>query len=170
MTSDLSRPLSTVSTNVSPATLVPHYDPDTHLLFLTGKVTPCTLTVHATFDLSPLTSDPQGDNTILAYEYVEDKKPYLFDVAPFACGSPHQVSLESRSNFVYFCSALLQKWMIGYNIVAFILNLYRHPALASLPTCIHVDACIYMAYILCRLCSVAFYAEKWKNLAATAFS
>ena len=34
---------------------------------------------------------PQGDNSIIAYEYVEDKKPYLFDVAPFACGSPHQV-------------------------------------------------------------------------------
>jgi coronin-7 len=68
VTSDLSRPLSTVSTTVSPATLVPHYDPDTHLLFLSGK----------------------GDNSITAYEYVEDKEPYLFDVAPFACGSPHQ--------------------------------------------------------------------------------
>ncbi|CAI8048905.1 Coronin-7 [Geodia barretti] len=33
---------------------------------------------------------PQGDNSIIAYEYVEDKEPYLFDVAPFACGSPHQ--------------------------------------------------------------------------------
>jgi coronin-7 len=68
VTSDLTHPLSTVSTNVSPATLVPHYDPDTHLIFLSGK----------------------GDNTIIAYEYVEDKEPYLFDVAPFACGSPHQ--------------------------------------------------------------------------------
>jgi coronin-7 len=68
VTSDLSRPLSSVSTTISPATLVPHYDPDTCLLFLSGK----------------------GDNSIIAYEYVEDKEPYLFDVAPFACGSPHQ--------------------------------------------------------------------------------
>ena len=41
VTSDLTRHLSTVSTNVSPATLVPHYDPDTHLLFLSGKVRHC---------------------------------------------------------------------------------------------------------------------------------
>ncbi|CAI8054249.1 Coronin-7 [Geodia barretti] len=68
VTSDLSRPLSSVSTTISPATLVPHYDPDTCLVFLSGK----------------------GDNSIIAYEYVEDKEPYLFDVAPFACGSPHQ--------------------------------------------------------------------------------
>ena len=33
----------------------------------------------------------QGDNSVIAYEYVEDKEPFLFDVAPFACGSPHQV-------------------------------------------------------------------------------
>ena len=32
--------MSVISTNVSPATLIPHYDPDTHLLFLTGKVRP----------------------------------------------------------------------------------------------------------------------------------
>ncbi|CAI8046126.1 Coronin-7 [Geodia barretti] len=68
VTSDLSQPLSSVSTTISPATLVPHYDPDTCLLFLSGK----------------------GDSSIIAYEYVEDKEPYLFDVAPFACGSPHQ--------------------------------------------------------------------------------
>ena len=41
----------------------------------------------------PLTSDPQGDNSIIAFEYVEDKEPYLFDVAPFLCGSPHQVQI-----------------------------------------------------------------------------
>ena len=29
---------------------------------------------------------------MIAYEYVEDKEPFLFDVAPFACGSPHQVN------------------------------------------------------------------------------
>ncbi len=30
--------LSEISTTVSPATLIPHYDVDTKLLFLTGKV------------------------------------------------------------------------------------------------------------------------------------
>jgi len=28
---------------------------------------------------------------VLAYEYVEDQEPYLFEVNPFAIGSPHQV-------------------------------------------------------------------------------
>ena len=37
---DLKQPLSVVGTNISPATLMPFYDPDTHLLFLTGKVRP----------------------------------------------------------------------------------------------------------------------------------
>ena len=40
---------------------------------------------------------PQGDNSIIVYEYVEDKEPYLFDVAPFACGSPHQVTACSNN-------------------------------------------------------------------------
>ncbi len=35
---DLTKPQSSVATNVSPATLIPYYDPDTHLLFLSGKV------------------------------------------------------------------------------------------------------------------------------------
>ena len=35
---DLSGPKAVVGTNVSPATLLPYYDPDTHLLFLSGKV------------------------------------------------------------------------------------------------------------------------------------
>ena len=39
-TQDLKQPLSVVGTNISPATLMPFYDPDTHLLFLTGKVHP----------------------------------------------------------------------------------------------------------------------------------
>ena len=34
----------------------------------------------------------QGDNSIHAYEYVNSDPPYLFGVAPFSCGSPHQVS------------------------------------------------------------------------------
>ena len=40
LTTDLTHAMSVISTNVSPATLIPHYDPDTHLLFLTGKVRP----------------------------------------------------------------------------------------------------------------------------------
>ena len=52
VTSDLTTHLATVSTSVSPATLVPHYDPDTHLLFLSGKVS---LVYHLYFD-SDLTS------------------------------------------------------------------------------------------------------------------
>ena len=47
---------------------MPFYDPDTHLLFLTGK----------------------GDHTIVAFEYVAEQDPYLFEVTPFPCGSPHQ--------------------------------------------------------------------------------
>lgn len=35
---DLSKPQAVVGTNVSPATLLPYYDLDTHLLFLSGKV------------------------------------------------------------------------------------------------------------------------------------
>ena len=121
VTSDLTRHLSTVSTNVSPATLVPHYDPDTHLLFLWGKVrysfTVCTLSV-----ICPLTSDPQGDNSIIAFEYVEDKKPYLFDVAPFVCGSPHQVQ-----SVVIRCHTLLPP-----NIMIFIATLYCTATIAGL--------------------------------------
>jgi len=37
-TSDLSTPISEISTNISPATLFPFYDQDTKLLYLTGKV------------------------------------------------------------------------------------------------------------------------------------
>lgn len=35
---DLDAPLSEISTSISPATLVPHFDFDTKLLFLSGKV------------------------------------------------------------------------------------------------------------------------------------
>ena len=32
---------------------------------------------------------------MLAYEYVPTESPYLFEVTPFACGSPHQVSMRA---------------------------------------------------------------------------
>ena len=63
---------------------------------------------------------PQGDNSIIAYEYVEDKEPYLFDVAPFSCGSPHQVReqcLHFRTNNVFIMSkvsvSLLSQCSLG---------------------------------------------------------
>lgn len=67
-TRDLSTPKSVIATNISPATFIPYYDPDTRLLFVSGK----------------------GDNTILAFEYVSDKEPFLHDVSPYGCGSLHQ--------------------------------------------------------------------------------
>ncbi len=36
--SDLSAPVSTISLNISPAILVPTFDPDVKLLYVTGKV------------------------------------------------------------------------------------------------------------------------------------
>ncbi len=36
---------------------------------------------------------------MLAYEYVPTESPYLFEVTPFACGSPHQV----RTNSMHAC-------------------------------------------------------------------
>ena len=38
VTSDLSTPTSTISLNVSPATLMPTFDPDVKLVYVTGKV------------------------------------------------------------------------------------------------------------------------------------
>ena len=92
---DMKAPLSVVGTNISPATLMPFYDPDTHLLYLTGKVSHIALGAPGGRgkEVGELVTSYgcQDDHTILAYEYVADQDPYLFEVTPFSCGSPHQV-------------------------------------------------------------------------------
>lgn len=87
-TSNLGSAIAEVSTNISPATLVPFYDRDTKLLFLTGKVFPLDY-LSCYFIFHSLTI--QGDAAILAYEYVSNDPPYLFAVSSFKCGSAHQV-------------------------------------------------------------------------------
>jgi coronin-7 len=59
---------SSVELNISPATLIPHYDQDTKVIFLAGK----------------------GDNNIPAFEYAADEAPYLFQVAGLQSTYPHQ--------------------------------------------------------------------------------
>lgn len=84
---------SEVTVNISPATLVPYFDPDTKLIYLSGKVR-----LSHTLALAKwLNSHPclhilvQGDTTIIVYEYVSTEYPFLFEVTPFVCGSAHQV-------------------------------------------------------------------------------
>lgn len=85
---------SEVTANISPATLVPYFDPDTRLVFLSGKVGP-TLLSSSPFPVSVKNyTSVQGDTSVLAYEYVPTESPYLFEVTPFACGSPHQVRIN----------------------------------------------------------------------------
>ena len=87
-TSDLSKPKSVISLNVSPATLMPTFDPDVKLVYVTGKV--CCV-FHGCVCVCDGVCRVQGDKTILVFEYVPDKHPYLFDVSPFSCPSSHQV-------------------------------------------------------------------------------
>ncbi|XP_037087762.1 coronin-7-like [Pollicipes pollicipes] len=65
--SDLERPVTTLSLDVSPSILMPHYDPDTSTLFLTAK----------------------GDTSVLGYEVAEDY-PHLFPLTPYKTPSCHQ--------------------------------------------------------------------------------
>ncbi|CAL4071093.1 unnamed protein product, partial [Meganyctiphanes norvegica] len=85
---DISKPLNTVSPDVSPAILIPFYDPDSSTLFATGK----------------------GDSTILAYEVGSDH-PHLFPLSSHRSNSVHQglallpkYMCDVRS--VEFCKAL----------------------------------------------------------------
>ncbi|XP_078683818.1 coronin-7-like [Branchiostoma floridae x Branchiostoma belcheri] len=64
---DLSAPLTTVGIDESTTILVPYYDEDSRVLFLTGK----------------------GDSQIFSYE-VSTEKPYLIELATTAFSSPHQ--------------------------------------------------------------------------------
>lgn len=84
---------SEVTANISPATLVPYFDSDTRLVFLSGKVTSIPPPSHLSLYYIPnnLYTYVQGDTSVLAYEYVSTESPYLFEVSPFSCGSPHQV-------------------------------------------------------------------------------
>lgn len=87
--------LSEIKTNVSPAILIPYFDVDTKLLFLTGKVVQNYCWRYYKSWLSAAIM--QGDISILVYEYVKSESPYLFAVPPFSCGSPHQVNGELAS-------------------------------------------------------------------------
>ncbi|CAJ0957485.1 unnamed protein product [Ranitomeya imitator] len=65
---DLSQgPIATVSIDVSPATLIPYYDPDTGLLLLTGK----------------------GDTRVFLYEVVPES-PYFLECNTFIPSDPHK--------------------------------------------------------------------------------
>ena len=88
---DLSKAELTVATNVSPATLIPSYDPDTCLLYLSGKVHVLVIHTGLSVDLD-LNFDFQGDNSVIVFEYTDGQ---LYEVSPFSCGSPHQVSKEN---------------------------------------------------------------------------
>ncbi|KAK7071102.1 Coronin-7, partial [Halocaridina rubra] len=85
---DLTKPANTVGIDVSPAMLIPFYDPDSSTLFTTGK----------------------GDSTIYAYEIGSDY-PHLFPLSHHKCGSVHQglVLLPKQMcdvRQVEFCKAL----------------------------------------------------------------
>ncbi|XP_073409646.1 coronin-7-like isoform X4 [Dendrobates tinctorius] len=65
---DLSQgPIATISIDVSPATLIPYYDPDTGLLLLTGK----------------------GDTRVFLYEVVPES-PYFLECNTFIPSDPHK--------------------------------------------------------------------------------
>ncbi|XP_047494430.1 coronin-7-like isoform X3 [Penaeus chinensis] len=86
--SELSKPANTVTTDISPAMLIPFYDSDSSTLFATGK----------------------GDSTIFAYEIGSDY-PHLFPLSNHKCGSVHQglVLLPKQMcdvRQVEFCKAL----------------------------------------------------------------
>ncbi|XP_069995134.1 coronin-7 isoform X4 [Penaeus vannamei] len=85
---ELSKPANTVTTDISPAMLIPFYDSDSSTLFATGK----------------------GDSTIFAYEIGSDY-PHLFPLSNHKCGSVHQglVLLPKQMcdvRQVEFCKAL----------------------------------------------------------------
>ncbi|KAM9305473.1 coronin-7-like [Gastrophryne carolinensis] len=67
-TEDLSQgPITTINLDMSPSTLIPHYDPDTGLLLLTGK----------------------GDTRVYLYE-VTPESPYFLECNSFVTGDPHK--------------------------------------------------------------------------------
>ncbi|MEE6524581.1 hypothetical protein FKM82_024150 [Ascaphus truei] len=67
-TEDLSRgPVTSLGLDVSPATLIPHYDPDTGLLLLTGK----------------------GDTRVFLYEVIPEP-PYFLECNSFISSDPHK--------------------------------------------------------------------------------
>ncbi|XP_071846975.1 coronin-7-like isoform X2 [Apostichopus japonicus] len=65
--SDLSRPVHSVDLKTSPSFLIPHYDEDTNILFLSGK----------------------GDSTADLFEVLAEP-PYLSDLSGFSATSIHQ--------------------------------------------------------------------------------
>ncbi|XP_061079905.1 coronin-7 isoform X1 [Conger conger] len=62
-----SGPVATTSTDVSPSTLIPFYDPDTSVLILTGK----------------------GDTRVYIYE-IEPEAPYFMECSCFSSTEPHK--------------------------------------------------------------------------------
>ncbi|MBN3286166.1 CORO7 protein, partial [Polyodon spathula] len=63
-----SGPLATVSTDVSPSTLIPFYDEDTSTVFLTGK----------------------GDTRVYVYE-ITPESPHFLECSSFNSSDPHKV-------------------------------------------------------------------------------
>lgn len=59
--------VATASTDVSPSTLIPFYDPDTSVLILTGK----------------------GDTRVYIFE-IEPEAPYFLECSCFSCPDPHK--------------------------------------------------------------------------------
>lgn len=64
---DLTNIIGQIGLDVSPATLIPHYDEDSSTLFLSGK----------------------GDSVIFAYEVATDN-PYFHPLSHYKCNNPHQ--------------------------------------------------------------------------------
>jgi len=64
---NLSEVLSTVETNVSPSILIPFYDEDSSVLFLTGK----------------------GETTVFAYE-ISEEAPHIFELSHYRTKEPYQ--------------------------------------------------------------------------------
>lgn len=65
---DLSVCLSVLSFDVTPTILIPHYDPDIRVIYLTGK----------------------GDSVILTVEFDPNEDPFLHQTASFSCPTSHQ--------------------------------------------------------------------------------
>lgn len=97
-------PLSVLGLDVAPSTLLPFYDEDTSVVFLTGKVRVCPpknceapCLQHPTVWRDPprpltaaLSLHPQGDTRVFLYE-VTPEPPYFLECNSFTSNEPHKV-------------------------------------------------------------------------------
>lgn len=99
-------PLSVLGLDVAPSTLLPFYDEDTGVVFLTGKVRACTskktggLPAYSTPTVrrdppcaplpAPISLHPQGDTRVFLYE-VTPEPPYFLECNSFTSSEPHKV-------------------------------------------------------------------------------